>query len=54
MICKDCVYCYRKDDEDYARCYFEGLSGWAPCEQEEPTWEKECEGIPSEKFEENS
>ena len=43
MTCKDCGYHYREDCEDYARCHFEGPDGWAPCEQEEPIYEREDE-----------
>lgn len=43
MTCKDCGYHYREDGERYARCHFEGPDGWAPCEQEEPIYEREDE-----------
>ena len=43
MTCKDCPYCWKAEDEEYARCHFEGPDGWAPCEQEESDYEEEDE-----------
>lgn len=34
MRCKDCPYCYKTEEDDFACCHFEGADGWAPCEQE--------------------
>ncbi len=41
MRCTDCGYCWKEQNEDYARCHFEGPDGWAPCEQEESEEEYE-------------
>lgn len=41
MICSNCGYWYKNDDDRYAHCHFEGPDGWAPCEQEEPIYERE-------------
>ena len=35
MTCKDCPYCWKAEDESYARCHFDGPDGWAPCEIED-------------------
>ena len=35
MTCKDCGYYYKTEEDRYPCCHFEGLPGWAPCEQEE-------------------
>lgn len=43
MTCKECPYCYKAENDDFACCHFEGLEGWAPCEQEEPEESEEDE-----------
>lgn len=35
MKCTECGYYWKKEDEKYPRCHFEGPEGWAPCEAEE-------------------
>lgn len=35
MTCKECVYCYKGDDDRYPTCHYEGPHEWSPCEQEE-------------------
>ena len=40
MICKECPYCYKTENDKYPCCHFEGPEGWASCEQEEPEEDK--------------
>ena len=37
MRCKDCVFCWRGEDEKYPSCKFEARTVWdiPPCEYEE-------------------
>ena len=37
MECKDCVYCYKTDEDDYPRCQFFSITPYdvPPCEYEE-------------------
>lgn len=38
MKCKDCVYCWQDDDDDFPQCHFDGDFGGqptAPCEFED-------------------
>lgn len=35
MKCTECGYYWKKEDEEYPLCHFEGPEGWAPCEAEE-------------------
>ena len=42
MRCKNCVYHYKTEDDDFPCCHFEGP--WkAPCEYEEEEYESEDE-----------
>ena len=35
MKCKDCAYCWKAEEDDYARCHYDYDDGCAPCEIEE-------------------
>ena len=36
MTCKNCVYCWKAEDDDFACCHYEKIANWdlAPCEQD--------------------
>ena len=37
MKCKDCSFCWKAEDDDFARCHFVPFTPWdsAPCEYED-------------------
>ena len=43
MRCKDCVFCWKNEDEDYPSCKFEVRTVWdiPPCEYEDDYEEEE-------------
>ena len=43
MRCKDCVFCWKDEDEDYPSCKFEVRTAWdiPPCEYEDNYEEEE-------------
>lgn len=43
MRCKDCVFCWKDEDEDYPSCKFEVRTVWdiPPCEYENDYEEEE-------------
>lgn len=43
MKCKDCPYCWKSEDESYARCHYERIADFdlAPCEYDDYEDEEE-------------
>lgn len=35
VLCENCGYHWKEEDERYPRCHFDGPEGWAPCEAED-------------------
>lgn len=37
LTCKECVFCWKDDEDNFPCCHFERRTSWdvAPCEQEE-------------------